>query len=245
MKTKIALVTGGGRGLGYEFCKQLAAQGTTVILTARNEERGLAAAQALQSAGHDIHFRRLDVGEEADIAALAADLKKDFDNIDLLINNAGINAKSSGAGESNFLRNFKLGDLDPEAVLDMMRINSLAPILMAKHLLPLLRKSRNPKVVNVSSWLGSISEKTNGGNYSYCGSKAALNMFSRALAFDLVREGVTTIAVNPGWVKTDMGGSRAKLTAEDSVKGLLAVIHKVKTPDAGKFFQWDGTEHPW
>lgn len=244
MKTKIALITGGSRGLGYEFCHQLGIRGCTIILTARNEERGLEAAAKLKEEGCDVHFRKLDVANEEQVIALAQELGESFESIDLLINNAGVNSKSSGK-EEDFLKNFKLSALSPDHVLDMMRVNALAPIIMVKHFLPHLKKSRNPKVVNISSWLGSITNKTNGGNYSYCGSKAALNMLSRAMAFDIVRDGITTVVVNPGWVQTSMGGSRAKLTPADSVEGLIAVIDKLNIKDTGKFFQWDGTEHPW
>lgn len=244
MKTKIALITGGSRGLGYEFCHQLGVRGCTIILTARSEDKGLAAAASLKEAGCDVHFRRLDVKDETQVKALAEELEAAFESIDLLINNAGINSKSTGK-EEDFLKNFKLSELSPSHVLDMMHINAVAPIIMVKHFLPHLKKSRNPKVVNISSWLGSITDKTNGGNYSYCGSKAALNMLTRALAFDVVRDGITTIAVNPGWVQTSMGGTRAKLTPAESVTGLLQVIDKLNIKDAGKFFQWDGTEHSW
>ncbi len=70
-------------------------------------------------------------------------------------------------------------------------------------------------------------------------------MLSRAMAFDIVRDGITTVVVNPGWVQTSMGGSRAKLTPAASVEGLIAVIDKLNIKDTGKFFQWDGTEHAW
>jgi NAD(P)-dependent dehydrogenase (short-subunit alcohol dehydrogenase family) len=244
MKTRIALVTGGARGLGLEFCRQLGDRGCTVILTARNEEQGIDAAKALKAEGYDVHFRQLNIEQEEEMAALAQACQQDFGELDLLVNNAGINSKSSGS-EATFLKNFKLSELDPKEVLHMMHINAVAPILMVKHFLALMKKSRNPKVVSISSWLGSLAEKQNGGNYSYCASKAALNMLSRAMAFDVVRDGVTAIVVNPGWVRTDMGGSRAKLSPADSVKGILDVVDGISPRDAGKFYQWDGSEHPW
>ncbi|MFK7972478.1 MAG: SDR family oxidoreductase [Bacteroidia bacterium] len=242
MKIQTALVTGAARGLGFEFCRQLAKAGKSVILTARNEEAGLEAAQKLSKEGGDIHFRLLDVDDEASVHEVAHQLEQDFGALDLLINNAGVNSKSTGS-EEDFLKNFKLSELDPEHVLKMVHTNAIGPIMMAKHMLPLLKKSRNPRVMNVSSWLGSISEKQNGGNYSYCASKAALNMMTRAFAFDVIREGITAIMVNPGWVQTDMGGSRAKLTAEESVSGLLSIAEKLTAGDTGKFYNWDGTEH--
>lgn len=242
MKIQTALVTGAARGLGFEFCRQLGKAGKSVILTARNEEAGLEAARALSEEGYNIHFRLLDVSDEESVAALARQLEEEFDTLDLLINNAGVNSKSTG-NEEDFLKNFKLSELDPAHVLEMIRTNAIAPIMMAKHMLPMLKKSRNPRVMNVSSWLASISGKQNGGNYSYCASKAALNMLTRTFAYDVIRDGITAIMVNPGWVQTDMGGSRAKLTAEESVAGLLAIAEGLTAGDTGKFYNWDGTEH--
>jgi NAD(P)-dependent dehydrogenase (short-subunit alcohol dehydrogenase family) len=242
MKIQTALVTGAARGLGFEFCRQLGKAGKSVILTARNEEAGIEAAGQLSNEGYDIHFRLLDVNNEDSVAELARQLESDFDALDLLINNAGVNSKSSG-NEEDFLKNFKLSELDPSHVLEMIRTNAVAPTIMAKHMLPMLKKSRNPRVMNVSSWLGSISKKQNGGNYSYCASKAALNMLTRTFAYDVIRDGITAIMVNPGWVQTDMGGSRAKLTAEESVRGLLAIAEGLTAGDTGKFYNWDGSEH--
>lgn len=244
MKIKTALVTGASRGLGKAFCKQLGEKGVTVILSARNKEAGIQATTELKALGYDIHFRELDVNNEAQLQALSLSLQEDFPCLDLLINNAGVNSKSGGS-QTEFLKNFRLDMLEAQSVLDMIRTNSLAPIMTVKYLLPLLKKSRNPKVINISSWLGAISQKTNGGNYSYCASKAALNMLTRAMAFDVIRDGITVIAANPGWVKTDMGGERAKLSPEEAVKGLLRVAENLTSADAGKFFQWDGSEHPW
>ncbi|MEO1173680.1 MAG: SDR family NAD(P)-dependent oxidoreductase, partial [Myxococcota bacterium] len=98
---------------------------------------------------------------------------------------------------------------------------------------------------NVSSWLGSIEEKTSGGNYAYCASKAALNMLTRVLAHDLAERGIITLAFNPGWVKTDMGGENAKLSPTQSVCGILATSDTVSLEDTGSFLQWDGSRHPW
>lgn len=244
MGKRIALVTGGSRGLGKEFCRQLANEDYTVLLTARSAESGKAVAEELQAENLDVIFKQLDVADEEQMKLLAIDVAHNYEKLDLLINNAGINSRSTGRHE-DFLANMSLKELSAEQVLHMIRINSLSGILMVKYFLPLLKEAENPKIANISSWLGSLSLKTQGGNYSYAASKAALNMMSRAMAFDVQAEGVIAIIFNPGWVQTDMGGPRAKLTVQESVAGMLEVISNLQLEDAGKFLQWNGEEHPW
>jgi NAD(P)-dependent dehydrogenase (short-subunit alcohol dehydrogenase family) len=125
----------------------------------------------------------------------------------------------------------------------MNRVNAIGPLLLTQALAG--RLGEGSTVVAVSSWLGSIGGKSSGGNYGYCASKTLLNMYLRAMAFDLKPSGVTTILVNPGWVQTDMGGSRAKFTPEESVAGILALAARVTPDDAGAFFDHDGTPHAW
>jgi NAD(P)-dependent dehydrogenase (short-subunit alcohol dehydrogenase family) len=244
---KIALVTGANRGLGLAWCKLLAHLDYHVILTARDLEKAQAAAAEVKQfhPQAEVEPAVLDVISEPSIHALAEQLAEKYGRIDMLINNAGVNSKSSN-NELTFLKNFRLGYLDAEVILEMMHINAISPILVAKHFVDLLRRGRDPKIINMSSWLGAISLKNNGGNYSYASSKAALNMMTRALAFDLVKEGVLVIAVNPGWVQTRMGGLSANVTPEQSVQRLMDnVVSKVNMNDTGKFFDWDGQEHPW
>ncbi len=115
----------------------------------------------------------------------------------------------------------------------------------ASFFLSLLEAADKAKVMSVSSWLASISGKKTGGNYGYCASKTTLNMLARAMAFDLVPKGIKSVVVNPGWVSTDMGVPKAKLTPHDSVAALLDVAGKLTLDDAGRFIQWDRSEHDW
>lgn len=241
---RVAFVTGATQGLGLEFCHQLGQDGYRIALSGRNHERGDQAVRTLASQGVDALFVYMDVNDEHTIREAALETTRLFGRVDVLINNAGVNAKTSGDNQ-DFMERFKLDDLTAEGLLDMFRTNSIGPILVVKHFQELLILGDNPKVVNISSWLGSLTLKTSGSNYGYCGSKAALNMLSRALAYDLLPVGITVLMVNPGWVQTRMGGDHAKLTPEQSVAGILKVMRNATPDDAGKFLQWDGTEHPW
>ncbi|MEL6343446.1 MAG: SDR family oxidoreductase [Myxococcota bacterium] len=242
----VALVTGAYKGLGLEWCRQLGRDGYTVVLTARRMEKAAAAAQQLVDEGLTVVPKVLDVVDEGNMARLATDIGGVYGKLDVLINNAGINAKDD-PDPAVVARNAKLSELDPEQVLRHVRINSVAPALMVKHFRSLLAKAQRPLVVSISSWLGSISiKKTNLANYSYSTSKAALNMMNRAVAIEVKGDGIIALVVNPGWVVTDMGGQRATLTPEQSVRGVIDnVLRRVTIEDSGSFYQWDGTPHPW
>lgn len=229
--TATAVVTGAGRGLGLEFARQLVARGFRVLGTVRKPSPALEAtgATALQ----------LDVADAVAIAEFAEQVGAHAQRVDLLVNNAGINSRGVPAGQGNV----RFSELEPEGILRMVRINAIAPVLVAQALAPLL--GEGSKILNISSWLGSIANKSSGGNYGYCASKTTLNMLARAMAFDLAPRGITSVVANPGWVSTDMGGQKAKLTPQQSVEGLLKVVDGLTPADAGKFFQWDGSAHAW
>lgn len=243
---KTALVTGASKGLGLEWCRQLASDGFTVFLTARRLDQAQLAAKTLSDAGLDVRPKTVDVGQERQIEALAAELAQEIEHLDVLVNNAGINSKDD-PDPSVVALSSHLAELDPEEVIRHVRVNSVSPILAVKHLRPLLNRSPRPIVINISSWLGSVGDKkTSRGHYAYTTSKAALNMMNRNLAIELKDEGIISLVVNPGWVRTTMGGNAADLSPEQSVRGLIDnVIARVSLQDSGEFFQWDGSKHPW
>lgn len=242
---KVAVVTGAARGLGLAWCRQLARNGYEVVLTARKMEQAEAAAQALQSEGLRVHPFALEVTDEQQLAALAAWLSERFGKLDLLVNNAGVNPKDY-ADPVKKAQCFTLDAFDAAAMLEVLHINSLAPLLAVKQLRPLLVKSERPLVVNISSWLGSVSNLAFGGHYGYVGSKNLLNMLNKSMAYELRGDGIICVNVNPGWVQTDMGGSKAPRTADEAVQALLDhVVNEASMDDTGKFFHHDGTEHPW
>lgn len=242
---KYALVTGANRGLGLAWCRQLGKMGYTVLLTARSLDKATASAEELKKEGLEVFPHLMDVTDEASIALLSKTVTDTYGKLDILINNAGINSKSTH-NEMTFLKNFRLAHLDPKEILHMIHINGIAPIIVAKHFITPLGMGANAKIINMSSWLGSISLKNTGGNYSYATSKAALNMMTRALAHDVSQLGIVTVAVNPGWVQTRMGGFSANLSPEESVQRLIDnVFPKMKIENTGKFYDWDGQEHEW
>ena len=124
-------------------------------------------------------------------------------------------------------------------------MNAVGQVLVAQQFLDLLKAGTNPKIINVTSEAGSISTMNRFRGYYYFGSKAAMNMFSRSMAWDPDTGGIITIALHPGWVRTDMGGSDADLSVTESAEGILKVIAGLRPEDNGKFFTWDGKEYPW
>ena len=159
--------------------------------------------------------------------------------LDLLINNAGIN----GGGTSD-----RFGSVEAETMMQVLRVNTVGPHLMTQAFADLLRtgaETGRAVVVNVTSQLGSISRTSGGGWHSYKASKAALNMCTRLQAAELKGDGVIAVALHPGWVRTDMGGSNARLSTEESVAGMIEVIDDLTSEDAGRFLTYDGQELSW
>lgn len=222
------VITGANRGIGLEFARQYAAAGWTVIATCRDitQPGGLATLAGVE-------VLPLSVDEPASVKAFATALRGR--SIDLLINNAGVMGPDRPAQSKD--------EIDIDGWMQTLRVNGLAPILVAMALRPLL--SRGAKVVTLSSQLGSVTENSSGGMYAYRASKAAINMGNRSLAVDWQDAGITCLVVHPGWVQTDMGGPQAPLTPPESVAGLRRVIAEVTHADTGSFFGYDGRRIPW
>lgn len=242
---KIALVTGAYKGLGFEWCRQLGKIGYKVILTARNPASANTAAELLKHEGLDIYPMPLDVKNENQIEEIALWVFEHFGHIDLIVNNAGINPKDY-ADKTKMAKAFYLEALDANEMLDIIHINSIAPLLIVKHFKKLLIKSDHPVVVNISSWLGSVSNLTFGGHYGYVESKNLLNILNKSMANELRQYKIICINVNPGWVKTDMGGQKAQFSPEQAVTNIITnIVLNATINDSGKFFNFDGSEHPW
>lgn len=231
---KRVLITGANRGLGLAFTVESLDRGYRVFATCRHPDE----ADYLQALKSDhpgqLAIRRLDVTDQKSIDASAQAIQSAERALDLLINNAGINP----SGE-------RPGDLDAETMLNTFHVNSVGPMLVAQRHLDLLRASDGAKIVNISSILGSLARKSRGGGYSYSSSKAALNMLTRALAFDLKSDKIVVVAIHPGWVQTDMGGSGAPLRPAESVRGVLDVADDLTLVDTGSFYTYEGRQLPW
>jgi NAD(P)-dependent dehydrogenase (short-subunit alcohol dehydrogenase family) len=220
------LITGAARGLGLDFTRQYAARGWKIHACARSHDR-------LKGIDGDIHPHTLEVTDYDAVAALAKELSAEA--IDVLICNAGI------GGERG---NSPLGAVDSAAWREVFEVNTLAPLMMAQAFVEHVARSAERKLIAISSILGSIANNT-GGRYIYRASKTALNMEWSCLARDLAPRGIICVALHPGWVQTDMGGSTATLTIEQSVPPMVKTIAALKPSDNGRFLQYDGTELAW
>lgn len=227
-----AVITGASRGIGLEFARQLLARGDEVEASARNPQESAGLKELAQKHPRTLRLHRCDIGDENSVRSFVSALGSR--GVDLLINNAGVGGERQG-----------LDSLDLSQVLKTIDINALGPLRVTKAMLPLLRGSKGRKVVHLSSGMGSISRNTEGGAYGYRMSKAALNMLSRSMALDLRSDGIISVVFNPGWVKTDMGGAGAPTAVEDSVRGMLAVIDRLRPEQSGKFFNYTGEELPF
>lgn len=214
------LITGAGRGLGAALAGLYATAGFRVIACTR---QGSADAPPL------------DVADADSIAVLGQRLQGQ--PIDIAINNAAIRGDSGG-----------LGSLSADDFLEVMRVNALAPLLIARALRPNLLAGGRKVLVNISSRAGSLAEGTlddDDGDYAYRCSKAAMNMATVKLAQDFRRDGIAVISLHPGWVRTDMGGEEATVEVAESAAGLKALIDATTLTDSGSFRAYDGRAMAW
>ncbi len=229
------LITGANRGIGFELTRQLLKDDAYIFATCRAPERADALNELARKHEDRVTVLQMDVNDEASIDGALKAVAAKTDALNLLINNAGI-----GGGDQARI----LGQLTATEVSYVISTNAVGPLIVAQACRDLLKCGDNPRVVMISSGMGSL-QRAGGSSYAYRMSKVALNMAARVLAFDKAMAGITTIAVNPGWVQTDMGGPNAALTPQESTKSLRALINRVTPAENGKFFQYDGSELPW
>jgi NAD(P)-dependent dehydrogenase (short-subunit alcohol dehydrogenase family) len=229
-------ITGANRGLGLALAQLYAARGDHVLAFCRQPEsaeelRHLAA----HSAGR-VKVIALDIADDASIAAAAQEASTQVEALDVLIHNAGINRTPNTRGLQTVTR---------QALITMIDNNAVSPVMLTAALAPLLQRSARPRIVMISSQMGSLSFVRSGENYGYTMSKAAMNMAARVMASELGAQGVITITTHPGWVRTAMGGTDAELSSQESAAGLAALIDRLTPEDNGKFFKWNGEIHAW
>lgn len=220
------VITGASRGIGLGLAELALEQGHKVLAVVRDSKSSSALMELSQKYQGSMRICETDVASPQAPSLIAAAVQ-DWSALDLLINNAGV---------------LKM-DLTHGAMIDSFSINTVAPLLIAQALLPKLQKSKDPKVVNVTSRMGSVEDNSSGGYYAYRASKSALNMVNKSLSID--NPWLTTIVVHPGWVKTDMGGAQATTEIHESVAGIWKLATKIKSADSGEFFDFQGETIPW
>jgi NAD(P)-dependent dehydrogenase (short-subunit alcohol dehydrogenase family) len=228
------VVTGANRGLGLEFTRQLLARGDRVYAAVRKPGHALDLTKLALAHPGRVSVLPFDATKPATAVELVREIGLVDDAIDVLINNAGV----LPPGE-------RYGAIEAKALIDAYTINVVGATLLTQAATPMLERGTTPRVVNISSILGSIGTRAAFGTPSYAISKAALNMATRQLAFELSARGIVAVAIHPGWVRTAMGGAEAELEPAAAVASVLGVIDRLRGADAGRFLDWNGTEVPW
>ena len=247
MEQKIALVTGGNRGIGWQTALELSRAGVTVVIGARTEAQGKAAAEKLKAAGAEVDWIRLDVTNAADREAAREYLEKRFGRLDILVNNAGV----AVGGFPPVGPDHSASEVEMEKLRAVMETNFFAVVALTQTLLPLLKRSEAGRIVNLSSILGSLEQQANrkspfymAKSFAYSASKTALNSLTVHLAFDLRETKIKVNAAHPGWVKTDMGGKDAQMELADGGKTSVMLALLPEDGPSGGFFHM-GQSLPW
>jgi len=227
---RVALVSGGNRGIGLEVCRQLSERGITVVIGSREEEKGRAAAEGLEG---NVVPHQLDVSDAGSVDRVAAFLEEEFGRLDILVNNAAI---SNDEGQRGV-------DADLDRVKESLEANLFGAWRLCEMAVPLMRRNGYGRIVNVSTGLAAL-EDMGGGSPGYRVSKTALNALTRILASELRGSGILVNAVNPGWVQTDMGGSGATRPVEEGAEALVWAATLPNNGPTGGFFQ-DRRPVPW
>lgn len=230
----IVLITGTNRGIGLEFVRQYAMNGWRVHACCRNPTSADALNRLAAQYLDRISVHELDVVDHQQIEQLAETLSTE--SIDLLINNAGVYPFTHGDA---------FGETDYDAWQYAFAVNTMAPLKMIEAFVRQVARSQIKTIVTITSKMGSIADNRGGGSYIYRSSKAAVNIVMKSLSIDLSDKRITAILLHPGWVKTDMGGPGALISAEQSVTGMRRVLEHLQSEDSGKFYAFDGQIVPW
>ena len=227
------VITSANRGLGFEFAKQYAADCWRVYAACRHPHaaadlRGLEKASAGQ-----VTVLTMDVTDIDSVRAAVTAIEGAA--VDILLNSAGV---SDPSGQT-------AGAVDYKSWAQTLDVNTLGPARVTECFASAVARSDRKLVVTISSGMGSLAENISGGSIAYRSSKAAVNMVMRTIAIDLAPRGITCVVVSPGWVRTDMGGSDAKLAPAESVAALKSLLKSLGPAQSGRFFRHDGSECPW
>jgi len=221
---KIALISGANRGIGLEIGKQLLEIGWNVVFTARNMHEGRPLVNKIREEWKTAWFHQLDVTDEESVSDIADYVEDTFGRVDVLVNNAGIMIDDKHSAL----------DMDLEDLHKTMATNFYGPLMLTRTMVPLLKDSRDARVINVSSRMGQLSEM-GGGHAAYRISKTALNALTVVMAKELTEEEIRVNTICPGWVRTDMGGPNANKSLKEGADTAvwLATADKIEN---GKFY---------
>jgi NAD(P)-dependent dehydrogenase (short-subunit alcohol dehydrogenase family) len=225
------MITSANRGLGLEFARQYALDGWRIFAACRTPDVAHDLHKLAQT--HAVTVLPMDVTDRASIRRAASGLNDE--PIDILLNSAGIIGKPAQ----------RIGNIDYESLEQVLNVNTAGPLRVTEAFIEHVARSERKLIVTITSGLGSIADNTSGGSIAYRTSKAAVNMAMHSAAIDLAPRGIACVLVNPGWVKTDMGGPNAPLTPYESVAYLKRLIERFGLADSGRFFHYDGGEYPW
>ncbi|MBK0008652.1 MULTISPECIES: SDR family oxidoreductase [Priestia] len=231
--TKVALVTGGNRGIGYELVRQLAMDGFKVILTSRNSESGHKAVQKLKDSHLDVSFLTMDINNQTSIRQAAATVNEQYGRLDVLINNAGIYLD----------KNQTLVNMDPSVLEKTLTTNFFGAYHVIRSFMPLMEQQAYGRIINVSSEYGAMSEMSSPGVGAYKLSKFILNGLTQLMAAESNND-IKINAVDPGWVSSDMGGPSAPRTPEQAARSILWLATIGPEGPSGGFFK-DGKQIDW
>jgi NAD(P)-dependent dehydrogenase (short-subunit alcohol dehydrogenase family) len=227
-----ALVTGANKGIGYEVARQLAGKGFQVFVGARNRDAGQKAVARIAEEGGKAIFLEIDVADNPSVTVAAREFAKAADHLDMLVNNAGIILDGDNA----------ILEISDELLRKTLETNTLGALRVVRAFVPLLRKSKAPRVINVSSNGGQLTGGADGWSPAYCISKTALNSVTLQLATALPKFAVNSVC--PGWVRTDMGGQDARRSVEEGADTIVWLAADASQKVTGKFLR-DRKEIPW
>ena len=229
---KTVLVTGANKGIGYEVARQLTGKGFQVFVGARNRDAGRKAATEIAGKDGKAIFLEIDVSNNASVTAAAREFAKAGDHLDVLVNNAGIIVDGDNA----------ILEISDEILRKTLETNTLGALRVTHAFVPLLRKSKAPRLINVSSGGGQLTGGADGWSPAYCISKTALNGVTSQLATALPKFAVNSVC--PGWVRTDMGGQGATRSVEEGADTIVWLAADAPQELTGKFLR-DRKEIPW